>query len=354
MLFYMHKKIIFFTTAILLPVTVLATTSARNVEHRYDQFGFSFQYTEYSDPSLSYDGNSLMQVQFADCPGCAEGEDTYHYSINTYNPSQLGEKLFQIENDDLVIIEDDFRREDGTRVIEYASGGMCGDRNALLVNEYTLLHFYGRCASDSSNVIAEFQYWLSLITLYEPLEIDNPIFHDVPSTHPYFEAIEWAGNFKIPAPTQNPPYLIEGYSDGTFRPDNTINRAEFLKIIIDASGNNLGGYTGISLATIFSDVEPGVWYATHLKSAKSLGIISGYPDGTFRPGNSISFAEAAKIVLNAFFGAREQLRNDEAWHVEYIQNLSQIGAIPPGVNSPAHSMTRGEMVEMMHRIHLNK
>lgn len=181
-------------------------------------------------------------------------------------------------------------------------------------------------------------------------------FSDVLPTHPYFDAIEWAKTLVVPAPTPNPKLLIEGYQDGTFRPDNTINRAEFMKIVIDANQKNLGGYSGISITTFFPDVPQGVWYQQHLASAKNMGIVSGYPDGYFRPENSISFAEAAKIIVNAkevntydLTGAIEPRPNEE-WYKVYVDYLRNIDAIPPSIEEMDQLVTRAEMVEMMYQI----
>lgn len=88
--------------------------------------------------------------------------------------------------------------------------------------------------------------------------------------------------------------IINGYADGTYRPLGVINRAELLKILMNGfHKHRLRGETGC-----FPDVT-NEWYAEYICAAKRLGWISGYPDGTFRPGNSINRAEAIKIVMNS-------------------------------------------------------
>ncbi len=182
-------------------------------------------------------------------------------------------------------------------------------------------------------------------------------FSDVSTSHPYYNAIEWAQTLTIPAPSPNPQYLIEGYQDGTFRPNATINRAEFTKIVIDGNGKNLGGYAGISLTETFPDVAAGTWYATQLASAKRLGVIGGYPDGTFRPANSISFVEAAKIIVNTreadtenFAAPSTQPVAGEEWYEVYVRYLRERDAVPPSITRMDQLVTRAEMVEMMYRL----
>ena len=86
--------------------------------------------------------------------------------------------------------------------------------------------------------------------------------------------------------------IISGYADGTFRPNDKINRVEALKILLLASGLEIeGGYMN------FPDTTSGAWYQRYVALAQSLGIVSGYPDGTFGPGNSIKRSEMAKIAV---------------------------------------------------------
>ncbi|MCK9186290.1 S-layer homology domain-containing protein [Candidatus Gracilibacteria bacterium] len=90
--------------------------------------------------------------------------------------------------------------------------------------------------------------------------------------------------------------VVQGYSDGTFRPEKNITRAEFLKMLYETIGREYG-----DLGIPFSDVYPDAWYAKYVKEAYSTGIVEGYENGTFRPENPINFAEALKIVMEAFF-----------------------------------------------------
>jgi len=93
--------------------------------------------------------------------------------------------------------------------------------------------------------------------------------------------------------------FVAGYEDGTFRPDAPVNRAEALKILSLASSlQAIEVFSPLS----FSDVSLDDWYSPYVTAAASREIVRGYEDGTFKPGNAITRAEAAKIVYFTMLG----------------------------------------------------
>jgi len=107
-------------------------------------------------------------------------------------------------------------------------------------------------------------------------------FSDVPYSHPYSTSISFLESYGI----------IEGYEDGTYKPDSKINRAEFLKIALEATKVELDNAT----PTGFTDIDESAWYAQYLRKAKSENWVQGYPDGTFKPEQEINKVEALKIL----------------------------------------------------------
>ncbi|MFA6305182.1 MAG: S-layer homology domain-containing protein [Candidatus Gracilibacteria bacterium] len=110
-------------------------------------------------------------------------------------------------------------------------------------------------------------------------------FPDVQSSHKNYTAIIYLQENGI----------IKGYSDNTFKPDNLVNRVEFLKIMIEGSGI----ITDISTKTPFSDINDQAWYAPYVRKAYDSGWIQGYADNTFKPSQTITKAEALKILGKA-------------------------------------------------------
>lgn len=169
-------------------------------------------------------------------------------------------------------------------------------------------------------------------------------FTDVSASHSNYDAIKYVEGEGI----------VEGYDDGTFRPDITINRAEFTKIIIGArfSVSEIDGCIAketepTNEAVFFPDVPKSAWFAKYICVAKVNNVVKGYDDGTFKPGNMINFAEASKIIANAF-GA--QTATGEPWYKPFVTALGQSKAIPTSITSFDTNITRGEMAEMIYRL----
>lgn len=87
--------------------------------------------------------------------------------------------------------------------------------------------------------------------------------------------------------------IVEGYPEGDFRPDIVINRAEAVAMLLRATGMKP---TGTESPLPFSDIAEDAWYTDILETAVAGTIIEGYADRTFRAGDPITRAEAAKIV----------------------------------------------------------
>ena len=83
---------------------------------------------------------------------------------------------------------------------------------------------------------------------------------------------------------------MTGYTDGSFQPNKTITRAEFATII--SKFNQIEGSSN------FTDVASSHWAAGYIGSAASQGWITGYSDGTYRPNNDITRAEAVTAINN--------------------------------------------------------
>jgi hypothetical protein len=98
--------------------------------------------------------------------------------------------------------------------------------------------------------------------------------------------------------------LVAGYPDGSFKPDQSITRAEFVAIV-----NRVFNYTQKAVVQ-FTDLSPEEWYIDDLAKAVAAGYINGYPDGTFRPEQTITRQEVAAILTQIFSleGTTEELK----------------------------------------------
>lgn len=135
--------------------------------------------------------------------------------------------------------------------------------------------------------------------------------------------------------------VIQGYNDGTFKPDKKINRAEFTKIIMGSRFSD--ELKNFSVANgCFSDTPLQEWYVKYVCLAKEKGVIGGYPDGTFKPDQNINQAEALKIVLLAF--QQPLASSGGQWYERYLLTAKNSGMLyfAPN-NSGGYQITRGEM-----------
>lgn len=174
-------------------------------------------------------------------------------------------------------------------------------------------------------------------------------FPDVPNSHKNHTAIEFLQNNNT----------INGYPDGTFKPDNSINRAEFLKLIIEGSSIP----TDISTNTPFPDVDHQAWYGPYIRKAYEQGWIQGYTDGTFRPAQSISKVEAIKIIGESqawpLVEWVDQTYYDDVfrsmWFAPYVSYAKSNGYLEddgPSLN-PHQEATRGYVSEVIYRSTVN-
>lgn len=98
--------------------------------------------------------------------------------------------------------------------------------------------------------------------------------------------------------------IVQGYDDGTFRPDAPVTRAEALKMLLNASriDQTVPMDTTSMAAMQFSDVSPADWFYDIVGKGVAYDLVDGYPDGSFRPQNPITRAEATKIAVLIMLG----------------------------------------------------
>ena len=133
---------------------------------------------------------------------------------------------------------------------------------------------YGGVKRNCKQLIFILVFILSMTSLcfgFSDLSDTNPAFNDV-------KLLTEAG-------------FLKGYPDGTFRPDGTITRAEFVRMT-----NQVFGYKDQVASNLFSDVNTKEWYYQDVMIALQEGYTIGYPDGTFRPNGNITREEVCAIT----------------------------------------------------------
>ena len=136
--------------------------------------------------------------------------------------------------------------------------------------------------------------------------------------------------------------IISGYADGSFKPDNTINRAELLKIIIGAKYPVIDNLFSRSC---FKDVPSDQWYTKYVCFAKGKNIIAGYSDGTFKPDQVVNYVEALKMLLETYGLVTQKTI---PWYQGYV-DLATSKSIHMQSIGLDNALKRGEMAELMVR-----
>ena len=145
--------------------------------------------------------------------------------------------------------------------------------------------------------------------------------------------------------TEDHVQYMTGYPDGSFGPSQNMTRAEaaqmFYALLLDKN---------VAHTVSFSDVPADAWYAEAVNTLASLGMINGYPDGTFRPDAPITRAEFCVIAL-AFAYEPEDFDCDfrdvstRDWFYDYVAQATSYGWISGSDRSfrPNECITRAEV-----------
>ena len=146
---------------------------------------------------------------------------------------------------------------------------------------------------------------------------------------------------------------LNGYVDGTFRPDDNMTRAEAAQMFY-----NLLNDKDVAITVSFSDVASDAWYAEAVNTLASLGMITGVGDNKYEPDRSITRAEFTAIAMrfadlatggeNVFSDVAE-----DAWYHDYVVGSIQYGWItgyPDGTFRPENTITRAEVTTIVNRM----
>ncbi|MEK7548254.1 MAG: S-layer homology domain-containing protein [Patescibacteria group bacterium] len=184
----------------------------------------------------------------------------------------------------------------------------------------------------------------------EVIETNSP-FSDLMSDHSNFEAIialYYEG-------------IIGGYADGTYKPENSVNRAEFAKMLVEAADLDYTKLPPSDIANCFTDVSdlPDHWFAPSVCASKYEGWVKGYDGGKYSPTKGINRAEALKIILTAF--EFDVLENSlvssapyddvplDAWYLGVAQSAKENGIIRKlGVFDASGVVSRAHVAQMIY------
>ena len=187
-------------------------------------------------------------------------------------------------------------------------------------------------------LLVVFAMVLSSVNVFAEETAKVTAFSDVPSGTPVADAVAKLVGYGV----------INGYEDGTFKPDNTITRAEFAAIITRFKGVEASSNATTGFADLDND-ESRAWARPYVKAAADAGIINGFEDGTFRAGEPVTYEQAVKMIICAIgyepvakseYNKQQALNNPTlTWSTGYIMAASKNGltknAATANVTAPA-------------------
>lgn len=146
--------------------------------------------------------------------------------------------------------------------------------------------------------------------------------------------------------------FMQGDDQGMFRPNANITRAEvsaiFYRLLLDQN---------VKLTSEFSDVAATAWYAKAVNTLASLGIVNGFPDGTFKPNQAITRAEFAAICARFADAADGRIRFSDVrksdWFYDEVATAAAYGwitGVGGGVFAPNRAITRAEAATLVNRM----
>lgn len=149
--------------------------------------------------------------------------------------------------------------------------------------------------------------------------------------------------------------------NATKTPDATapLSRSEFVEMFMDHlyGGRTYSncfellvyaGHPGYTL--LFADVSVQEDYALHLCMAMNVGLVNGYRDGWFRPDDTITFADAAKLIGRAYAFTPYPFGPQPVWYTPYMDEFARRNLIPTNVKDASSTLTEADLHELFQRL----
>lgn len=141
--------------------------------------------------------------------------------------------------------------------------------------------------------------------------------------------------------------VVSGFEDGTFRPLEKVTRAQAVKMMVLAYGDNIEVPSDTKVE--FFDVDPSYWGYEYIKKGVAYGMINGFEDGTFRPDEIVTVEQAAKILVN-MLGDETSAMMGGGYPTGYMSEASKLGIlVDMDINEHmGDTLVRAKIAEMIY------
>ena len=163
-------------------------------------------------------------------------------------------------------------------------------------------------------------------------------FPDVSDTEYFSEPVNVLSGFGV----------IGGFPDGTFGPEKEVTRAQMATMIVNALGMTVNGQSD----TKFSDVPKSHWASGFIAYATSVGFVAGYPDGTFKPDDPVTYDQALTMIVAAEGYKAESLPGN--WPGNFVNKAKSLGMLDICATTGTDKAPRGDIACFLYKALTNK
>ena len=139
--------------------------------------------------------------------------------------------------------------------------------------------------------------------------------------------------------------VVDGFTDGTYKPEQTVTRAQMAKLVVTALG--VADYATAKTSK-YTDMGSATWAIPYVEYASNLNIVNGVGNGKFNPNGTVTYEQAATMIVRAL-GYTDQCKEmNGTWPAVYIQKAMALNIFEDVVNGGANGANRGDVAIMLY------
>ena len=139
--------------------------------------------------------------------------------------------------------------------------------------------------------------------------------------------------------------VVDGFTDGTYKPEQVVTRAQMAKLIITALG--VADYASAKTSK-FTDMSAATWAIPYVEYASNLNIVNGVGNNKFNPNGNVTYEQAATMIVRALGYTDKCNEMNGTWPAIYIQKATALGLFNDVVNKGTTGATRGDLAIMLY------
>ena len=139
--------------------------------------------------------------------------------------------------------------------------------------------------------------------------------------------------------------VVDGFTDGTYKPEQTVTRAQMAKLVVTALG--VADYATAKTSK-YTDMGSATWAIPYVEYASNLNIVNGVGNGKFNPNGLVTYEQAVTMIVRAL-GYTDQCKEmNGTWPAVYIQKAMALNIFEDVVNGGANGANRGDVAIMLY------